>query len=105
MATEFDQDRSTVLVVGGTGYVGGSVIHALMKHPEKEFSITAVTPNADEASKLQEMGVRPVVANLDDTGVLESEAARHHVSFLRRLFRCIKFAPHFCSVVHVRMPR
>jgi threonine dehydrogenase-like Zn-dependent dehydrogenase len=87
MATEAARDRNSVLIIG-TGYVGGSVLNTILNRRDRHFKVTAVTPNPDEAGKLQEMGVRPVIANLDETGVLESEAAKHHVSCRSVLFSC-----------------
>ncbi|KAF2020155.1 NAD(P)-binding protein [Aaosphaeria arxii CBS 175.79] len=63
-----------ILITGGTGYIGGSVLHTLATaHPE--WSITALlrTEPSDFSSKYP--GVRVVRGTYDDADVLAREAA------------------------------
>ncbi|GAA6018236.1 hypothetical protein JCM10207_002877 [Rhodosporidiobolus poonsookiae] len=56
----------------GTGYIGGSVLTALLE--KKEYSISALCRDDKKAKKLEELGVRPVRGSLDDDEVISQEA-------------------------------
>jgi hypothetical protein len=61
-----------VTVVGATGIQGGSVIRALLKHPE--YTLRAITRNVQspQARALADQGVEVVKADLNDTESLKA---------------------------------
>ncbi|KAI0696906.1 NAD-P-binding protein [Cytidiella melzeri] len=74
--------KTPILILGATGYVGGSVLARLLKHPSKDtFEITALVRSADKAKKLERFGVKPVVGSYDDTALVEGLAEKAHVLF------------------------
>ncbi|KAJ4422367.1 hypothetical protein N0V82_003021 [Gnomoniopsis sp. IMI 355080] len=73
-----------ILLVGATGYVGGTVLHRLLTGPNalsKICSITVLVRGEDRATKLgQVYGDRIVTTlfkNLDDTDIVEDIASQH----------------------------
>jgi len=66
---------SKIFLLGATGYIGGSLLTVLLKSPEK-YTISALVRNKDQAEKLKELGVTPILGSLDDTELLV-EAAKN----------------------------
>ncbi len=56
-----------VLVTGGTGFVGGNLVEALLK---RGCSVTCLVRNAGKTPMLRKPGVRLVIGDLSDTGSL-----------------------------------
>lgn len=69
-------DKKIITVLGATGNQGGSVISALLSHPElaSQYSIRGVTRDTTKpsAEKLKSKGVEPIKADLDDPSSLQS---------------------------------
>ncbi|GAA5824450.1 hypothetical protein JCM11251_000428 [Rhodosporidiobolus azoricus] len=65
------------LFILGTGFIGGSVLTALLE--KKEFAIAALSRDDKKADKLKELGVRPVKGTLSDDEVISKEAAQADV--------------------------
>jgi len=66
-----------IFITGATGYIGGDALYALEKaHPEYEF--TALVRNPDSGAKVVSVypKIRLVYGNLDDSALLEEEAAK-----------------------------
>ncbi|GAA6018237.1 hypothetical protein JCM10207_002878 [Rhodosporidiobolus poonsookiae] len=63
---------SKSLFLLGTGFIGGSVLTALLE--KKNYSISALCRDDKKAKKLEELGVRPVRGSLDDDEVISQEA-------------------------------
>jgi len=61
-----------VLLTGGTGYIGASVLDRLVA---KGHQVTAVVRNADRAEAVQGKGAEPAVADLSDGKALHELAA------------------------------
>ncbi|BGP40998.1 hypothetical protein JCM10449v2_004965 [Rhodotorula kratochvilovae] len=57
----------------GTGFIGGSVLAALLE--EKKHTISALCRDPKKAAKLEELGVRPVQGELSSDEVISKEAA------------------------------
>lgn len=79
-------DMSKILTVfGATGNQGGSVINAVLRHPElsKVYKLRAVTrdPNKGSALKLKERGVEVVQADQDDLPSLREAVRGSHAVF------------------------
>jgi len=74
----------TEILLPGTlaGYVGGSVLTRLLRHPSAStFDITVLVRSADKAKTLEKFGVKAVVGSNDDLDKLESLAEHSHVVF------------------------
>lgn len=67
------------LFLVGTGYIGGTILDALLSRRKGEFEISALTRNKDQAKILEDLGVRPVFGTLDDSDVIENEARKSDV--------------------------
>ncbi|KAI0315836.1 hypothetical protein OF83DRAFT_1293114, partial [Amylostereum chailletii] len=57
-----------------TGYIGGSILQLLLNDPR--FEITALVRSVQKAKKLNDIGVKTVVASLEDSDVLTEEVAK-----------------------------
>ncbi|THH08289.1 hypothetical protein EW146_g9044 [Bondarzewia mesenterica] len=69
-----------IFMTGVTGYIGGSVLQRLLSHPKSEtFQITALVRNEEKAKKLQSIGIKTVIASLDDLDQLADLAAAANV--------------------------
>lgn len=64
------------------GYIGGSVLHRLLHHPNaKTFDVTALARSPEKAEKLESFGVKPVIGSLDDHTLVEELSSQAHVIF------------------------
>ncbi|BGP08980.1 hypothetical protein JCM10049v2_004834 [Rhodotorula toruloides] len=64
---------SKSLFLLGTGFIGGSVLVALLD--KGEYTISALCRDEKKADRLREMGVRPVMGELSSDEVISKEAA------------------------------
>ena len=64
----------------GTGFIGGSVLAALLA--EKKHTISALCRDPKKVAKLEELGVRPVQGELSSDEVISKEAAEADVRSL-----------------------
>jgi nucleoside-diphosphate-sugar epimerase len=62
---------STYFLTGATGYIGGSVAAALVKSGHR---VRGLVRSADNASRIAERGMVPVLGELDDFNLLMAEA-------------------------------
>ncbi|RLL95297.1 hypothetical protein CFD26_103992 [Aspergillus turcosus] len=71
----------SVLIVGATGYIGGSILSELLQSPEAaELSISALIRRPEQAAKLQSLGVKPLqFKGLDDLDACRDAASQHDV--------------------------
>ncbi|KAI0649448.1 NAD-P-binding protein [Trametes meyenii] len=76
-------NKTPIFITGATGYIGGSVLERLLKHPSAStFDITALVRNADKAKILEsKFGVKAIVGNHQELDKLESLAENAHVIF------------------------
>ncbi len=63
-----------IFLTGATGYIGGSVLTALLKRGS-EFQITVLVRSQDSVAKLEQLGVTPVLGSLSDSDILTKAAA------------------------------
>ncbi|KDR82445.1 hypothetical protein GALMADRAFT_134061 [Galerina marginata CBS 339.88] len=71
-----------IFITGATGYIGGSVLSRLLKHPDAaSFQITVLVRSADKGDKLKTLGVGVVVGSYtdDDLSFLKDAAAQADV--------------------------
>lgn len=58
-----------VFMTGATGFIGGSVLANLLKHPAK-FQVTALVRSPEAAKKLITLNVTPLLGSLDDSELI-----------------------------------
>lgn len=60
--------KKIITVFGATGAQGGGVAHAILRDPNSEFAVRAVTrnPGSDKAKELARLGAEVVSADIDD---------------------------------------
>ncbi|PKS05277.1 hypothetical protein jhhlp_008649 [Lomentospora prolificans] len=72
-----------ILITGATGYIGGSVLTTLLTSEDagiKSASISALVRKQEQADKLQQNGVQPILfSGLDDTELLTKVASEHDI--------------------------
>ncbi|CAL1702856.1 unnamed protein product [Somion occarium] len=74
--------RIPILVLGATGYIGGSVLARLLAHSDRdEFDITALVRSPRNAARLDSFGITTVIGTLEEAGKLEVLASQAHVVF------------------------
>ena len=69
--------KKIIAVFGATGAQGGGLAHAILADKNSEFSVRAVTrdANSDKAKALAALGAEIVVADIDDKASLEKAFA------------------------------
>jgi len=61
-----NENKQTVLVLGGTGLQGGGVVNALLKNPEKwNIRVLSRNPQSEKAIELQKRGCQVVKGDFD----------------------------------------
>ncbi|GBE88351.1 hypothetical protein SCP_1301660 [Sparassis crispa] len=74
--------KTSILLIGATGYIGGSVLTRLMKHPNaSNFDITVLVRSEEKAKKLEAFGVHTVIGSFGDTEKLEALASKASIVF------------------------
>ncbi|GAA5853015.1 hypothetical protein JCM8547_004769 [Rhodosporidiobolus lusitaniae] len=67
------------LFILGTGFIGGSVLAALLEQKKSEYEFAALCRDEKKADKLKELGVRPVMGSLHDDEVISKEVEKADV--------------------------
>ncbi|KAJ3479450.1 hypothetical protein NLI96_g9047 [Meripilus lineatus] len=75
--------KTPILLLGATGYIGGSVLYRLLSHPKANtFDITVFVRDARKAGVAEsQFGVNAVIGSLADENKLEALAEKAHVVF------------------------
>lgn len=68
---------SKSLFLLGTGFIGGSVLTALLE--KKEYRISALSRDPKKSERLKALGVRPVEGELSSDEVISKEATEADV--------------------------
>jgi nucleoside-diphosphate-sugar epimerase len=73
--------RINIFLTGATGYIGGSILTALLQHSNaSNFNITALIRGDDErVKKLASLNVTPLVGSNDSFEIIEKVASESHV--------------------------
>ena len=73
--------KINVLITGASGYIGGSVLTALLHHPNAaNFNITApIRGDNERIQKLASLNVTPLIGSNDSFEILEKVASESHV--------------------------
>jgi uncharacterized protein YbjT (DUF2867 family) len=63
--------KSTIFRIGGTGYIGGSILHLMTErgYPET-FEVSALVRKSGDAEQPAFLGIRPVFGSIDDLALL-----------------------------------
>ncbi|KAF5543873.1 NAD dependent epimerase dehydratase family [Fusarium phyllophilum] len=74
-------ETQRILITGATGYVGGSVLTAILSNPSlAKLSITALVRTQSQASTLSSLAITSLLfTNLDDTAFLTEVASTHDI--------------------------
>ncbi len=59
-----------IFITGATGFIGGEVLFALLNQSTNDYTISALVRNEEQAKKMKELGVTPVIGTLDDSDLL-----------------------------------
>lgn len=77
-----ESNKTRIFVTGATGYIGGSVLSALLSHPRAEsFQITVLTRSAEKVELFNSVGVVAVVGSNQDLEKLTEHARDSDVVF------------------------
>ena len=76
-------NKINIFLTGATGYVGGSILTALLQHPNaSNFHITALIRGENErVEKLASLNVTPLIGSNDSFEIIEKAASESHVVF------------------------
>ncbi|KAJ7127437.1 hypothetical protein C8R43DRAFT_1027990 [Mycena crocata] len=68
------------LFLGATGYLGGTILGKLLKHPSTaDFKISALVRDAGKAEKLKRFGITPIVGDNSNVELLQALASEADV--------------------------
>jgi nucleoside-diphosphate-sugar epimerase len=67
-----------VFLTGSTGYIGGSLLAALLK--DDRFKISALVRAEDKAKLLRDVGVTPIIGTLDDSETITKAASEADIA-------------------------
>lgn len=66
-----------IFFTGATGYIGGSVLDALLQRSDaSKYYITVLTRKAEKAKEFERLGLNAVQGDLDSTNLIEQECAK-----------------------------
>ena len=75
-------EKPRIFFVGGTGYIGGSVLDLMLSGGYLDrFTISVLTRRAEDAETMLKLGVEPVMGSLDDLALLRTQSAASSVVF------------------------
>ncbi|MEU2042288.1 NmrA/HSCARG family protein [Nocardia niwae] len=77
-------ENKIIAVVGATGAQGGSLVEAILEHPESGLTVRALTrnPDSEKAKALASRGIEVVRGDAEDPASLESAFEGAHGAFL-----------------------
>lgn len=72
------ENKKIITVFGATGAQGGGLARAILTDKNSEFSVRAVTrdANSEKAKKLAQLGAKIVVADIDDVQSIKKNLGR-----------------------------
>jgi len=72
----------SILFIGATGYIGGTVLAHLLQHPKiSDYEITIHLRSAEKAKGFEKLGFKTIVGSLDDVADLEKFASESDITF------------------------
>jgi len=72
----------SILFIGATGYIGGTVLADLIQHPKRsEYEITIHLRSAEKAKGFEKLGFKTAIGSLDDVADLEKFASESDIVF------------------------
>ncbi|TFK72944.1 NAD(P)-binding protein [Pluteus cervinus] len=74
--------QTHILLTGGTGYIGGSVLTRLLSHPHSDaFQIVVLVRSPEKAHQFRKMGIKAVIGDLGNSSLLRELAGAVDVVF------------------------
>ncbi|EJF58970.1 NAD(P)-binding protein [Dichomitus squalens LYAD-421 SS1] len=75
--------KITIFYIGATGYIGGSVLQAILAHPKADtFEVTALVRNETKAKAIEKaLGIKTVLGSLEDDALLTEYSEKADVVF------------------------
>jgi len=71
-----------IFLIGATGYIGGSTLARLLKHPNREsFEITLLLRSPAKAKSFEAFGLKTVIGSFSDVDMLERVSSESDVVF------------------------
>ncbi|KDQ57352.1 hypothetical protein JAAARDRAFT_35980 [Jaapia argillacea MUCL 33604] len=71
-----------IFLTGATGYIGGTIVTLLLKHPKSDsFKITVLVRNTEKAKQLKSLGIKAEIGSHSDVDKLEELASAADVVF------------------------
>ncbi|KAF9647141.1 NAD(P)-binding protein [Thelephora ganbajun] len=72
----------TILFIGATGYIGGTVLAHLIQHPKRsDYEIIIHLRSAEKAKSFENLGFKTVLGSLDDAADLEKLTSESDIVF------------------------
>eukprot|EP01088_Endostelium_zonatum_P013426 TRINITY_DN27991_c0_g1_i2.p1 TRINITY_DN27991_c0_g1~~TRINITY_DN27991_c0_g1_i2.p1 ORF type:complete len:343 (+),score=82.55 TRINITY_DN27991_c0_g1_i2:28-1056(+) len=70
-----------VLIIGATGYIGGTVLAKLLQQPNilQIYSISVLIRDPNQSSLFQPLGVQTIVGSLSDSSLLTQISSQHDI--------------------------
>jgi uncharacterized protein YbjT (DUF2867 family) len=80
--------KKIIAVFGATGAQGGGLAKAILKDPQSEFSVRAITrdPNSEKAQELKQLGAEVVQADIDDADSVQKALQGAYGAFFVTFF-------------------
>ncbi|SFD17494.1 Nucleoside-diphosphate-sugar epimerase [Chitinophaga sp. CF118] len=74
--------KPVIFITGGTGYIGGTFLQLmLMRDYLNRFTISALVRRRDDAQRMRQLGIEPVIGTLDDLEIIRRESAKADIVF------------------------
>lgn len=69
-------EKTSILLIGATGYIGGSILSRLLDHPRfPTFSLSAIIRSPEKAKELQALKVNTVLGSFSDQELVQNLAS------------------------------
>ena len=80
--------KKIIAVFGATGAQGGGLAHAILNDPNSEFTVRAITrdANSDKAKELARLGAEVVTADIDDAESMQKALAGAYGAYFVTFF-------------------
>lgn len=73
---------SSILFIGATGYIGGTVLDHLNRHPKRsDYEITVYLRSTEKAKGFEKLGYKTALGSLDDVEELAKLASESDIVF------------------------
>jgi nucleoside-diphosphate-sugar epimerase len=74
--------KPVIFITGGTGYIAGTFLHLMISRDySSQFEISALVRRSDDARRMTELGVTPILGTLEDGDLLRRASRRASIVF------------------------